>query len=356
MAKFLLAILLCSFWPGNQTFSQGRKAKPAKPRQKGGVEVIPVPSKRRVDVRIDGKLFTSYRYPLEVKKPILWPIISSSGHSITRGFPIAPAAGERTDHPHHVGLWFNHGNVNGLDFWNNSESIGPENKGPFGTIVHENIENYSSGKDLGELFVSSLWKDTNQKTILTENTYFIFVKKGKDRWITRVTKLKAGADTVRFEDNIEGMLGLRLARFLEMPGQKPEIYLDAKGNPTSVPIMNNAGVSGNFRNNEGVTGEKVWGKRAKWISVTVEKNGKKSGVIVFDHPSNFNYPTHWHARPYGLFSANPIGSKIFSEGLEYHPKVLPPHFEIEFRHRILIISGPPKSDAQIGQLFEDWSK
>jgi hypothetical protein len=114
--------------------------------------------------------------------------------------------------------------------------------------VHENIENYTSGKDLGELFVSSLWKDTNQKTILTENTYFIFEKKGKDRWITRVTKLKAGADTVRFEDNIEGMLGLRLARFLEMPGQKPEIYLDAKGNPTSVPIMNNAGVSGNFRN------------------------------------------------------------------------------------------------------------
>jgi hypothetical protein len=32
------------------------------------------------------------------------------------------------DHPHHIGLWFNYENVNGLDFWNNSFAIAPEKK------------------------------------------------------------------------------------------------------------------------------------------------------------------------------------------------------------------------------------
>ena len=30
---------------------------------------------------------------------------------------IEPKTGERIDHPHHMGHWFNYGDVNGLDFW-----------------------------------------------------------------------------------------------------------------------------------------------------------------------------------------------------------------------------------------------
>ena len=330
------------------------KSKPGKPAQKGGVEVIPIPSQRKVDIKIDGKLFTSYRYPTNVKKPVLWPIVSASGVEITRGFPIAPLPGERVDHPHHVGLWFNHGDVNGHDFWNNSNDIGKEHKGPFGTIVHKTIDNYSGSRDKGELQVTSEWQDSKAKTILTEKTHFIFEKIGNQRFITRITKLQAGADSVKFEDNKEGMLGLRVARFLEHPSETPEIYLDAKGNPTSVPIMNNQGVNGKYISSEGLEGDLVWGKRANWVNLNGEKNGEKVSVVIFDHPSNFNYPTHWHARPYGLFSANPLGSKVFTGGQEYHPKTLPPHFEIEFRHRILIISSKTHSSPELGQIFEDW--
>jgi hypothetical protein len=338
-------------------FSQVKKqkAKPGKPRQKGGVEVIPVPSQKRVDIKIDGKLFTSYRFPTDIKKPVLWPIISSSGLEVTRGFPIEPKPGERVDHPHHVGLWFNHGDVNGHDFWNNSNDIGKEHKGPFGTIVHKTIDNYSGSADKGELHVTSEWQDSQAKILLTEKTHFIFEKVGDQRFITRITKLKAGADSVKFEDNKEGMLGLRVARFLEHPSTKPEIYLDAKGNPTAVPIMNSQGVTGQYVSSEGLIGDLVWGKRANWVSLDGEKDGKKVSVVVFDHPSNFNYPTHWHARPYGLFSANPIGSKVFSEGKEYNPKTLPPQVEIEFLHRILIISGKTHTSPELGQIFEDWS-
>ena len=37
---------------------------------------------------------------------------------------------------------------------------------------------------------------------------------------------------------------------------------------------------------------------------------------MIDHPKNPGYPTYWHARGYGLFAANPLGQKAFSNGKE----------------------------------------
>jgi hypothetical protein len=104
-----------------------------------------------VDVLIDGKLFTSYIYPNTIKKPVLYPLKTSKGTKITRGFPLEPTPGERVDHPHHVGLWFNYGDVNGLDFWNNSDSIKVEKRGGYGTIVHDDIVKMENGDDKAEL-------------------------------------------------------------------------------------------------------------------------------------------------------------------------------------------------------------
>jgi hypothetical protein len=50
----------------------------------------------------------------------LYPLIADGGITVTRGYPLEPRPGERVDHPHHAGLWFNYGEVNGFDFWNNS--------------------------------------------------------------------------------------------------------------------------------------------------------------------------------------------------------------------------------------------
>lgn len=54
---------------------------------------------KRVDVSVDGKPFTSYIYPDEVKKPVLYPIRTAKGTIITRGWPLEPRPGERVDHP-----------------------------------------------------------------------------------------------------------------------------------------------------------------------------------------------------------------------------------------------------------------
>ena len=42
--------------------------------------------------------------------------------------------------------------------------------------------------------------------------------------------------------------------------------------------------------------------------------GDTVSLVIMDHPSNLNHPTYWHARTYGLFSANPFGVKDFTRG------------------------------------------
>src|SRR5579871_3602744 len=93
-----------------------------------GVQVVPHEAERRVDITIDGKPFTSYIWPTTLKKPVLYPLIDDEGITVTRGYPLNPQPGERVDHPHHAGLWFNYGDVNGFDFWNNSDAIKPEDR------------------------------------------------------------------------------------------------------------------------------------------------------------------------------------------------------------------------------------
>jgi hypothetical protein len=123
-----------------------------------GVTLVRVDGKQKVDVFINGTLFTSYQYPKNIEKPFLFPVIAPNGSIITRGFPIEPRKGERVDHPHHIGIWFNHGNVNGLDFWNNSSAIPANKKDTYGHIVHQKIVKAESGEK-GILEVELNWDD-----------------------------------------------------------------------------------------------------------------------------------------------------------------------------------------------------
>src|SRR5438105_2899633 len=99
-----------------------------------GVAVVPNEATHRVDITIDGKPFTSYLWETNQRKPVLYPLVAPDGTTVTRGYPFEPRKGERVDHPHHAGLWFNYGNANNFDFWNNSDAIKPEDRPKYGTI------------------------------------------------------------------------------------------------------------------------------------------------------------------------------------------------------------------------------
>lgn len=255
----------------------------------------------KIDVLIDGQLFTSYLYDSERKKPVLWPIVSAGGNDITRSYPLKQKAGERVDHPHHVGMWLNYGDVNGLDFWNNSDAVKPERLAHYGTIRHQQIEQIKGGKGTGTLAVTAHWNDHSGKTLLTEQTKYSFSAKASVRIIDRTTTLTAQADTVHFTDNKEGMFGMRAARELELPSEGKVKLSDADGKVQEVDNPDNSKVKGDYLSSEGITGGEVWGTRAKWMKLHGEIDGEKVAVVIYDHPKNTGYPTYWHARSYGLF-------------------------------------------------------
>jgi len=318
-------------------FTMGVSIATAQPK----IKLDPKPSEKKVDVLIGGKLFTSYIYPDNVAKPVLWPVISDGGNELTRQYPFKNKAGERVDHPHHVGIWLNYGDVNGLDFWNNSEAISPDRADKFGTIYHETIESMESGKGKATLKTTASWKDSKGNKLLDETTKYTFSVDGSTRVIDRSTMLRAVNGKVDITDNKEGMFAIRLTRELELPSTGKLKLTDSHGVVTEVDASDDKTANANYLSSEGIEGGDVWGTRAKWMKLYGEINGEKVAIVIFDHPANAGYPTYWHARGYGLFSANTLGQKVFSKGKEEMNFSLEKGEAVIFNYRLAVFSGEP---------------
>jgi hypothetical protein len=320
------------------------------------VQVIHRENENKVDIVINGQLVTSLISTDE--KPVLYPVKTLSGTTLTRGFPLESKAGERVDHPHHVGIWLNYGDVNGLDFWNNSSAIPEDKKDHYGTIELKEIISTSSGNDKGVLETNSDWITPNGKTLLEEFTRYEFRVDTANQTYTidRYTQLKAQDTLVTFDDNKEGMIAVRVTRAMELPSDKPLVFTDESGKATDVPEMNNEGVNGDYLSSEGVTGSDVWGTRAKWVKLHSTIDSEPVSITILDHPDNIGYPTYWHARGYGLFAANPLGQKVFSDGENELNFKLNPEESVEFQHRIIVHSGSELNVNEINEQFDKFQE
>lgn len=302
-----------------------------------GFKVIPNEAQRRVDITVDGEPFTSYIWPATLKKPVLYPLMAPGQIEVSRGYPLNLHPGERVDHPHHAGLWFNYGNVNGFDFWNNSDAIKPEDASKMGTIQQQKILSTRSGIGRGELVTQSIWIAGNNQPLLEETATYAFSKIKDARAIDLTFKLHA-LDRVVFNDDKEGLLGIRVARWLESASEKGGIFTDASGRQTKLAEMDNSVATGVYLSSEGKLGDAVWGTRGQWCALTGHTGDKTVTIAIFDREDNPNYPTYWHARGYGLFAANPLGQHIFD------PKASAFNFTVEkgkdvvFHYRVLFIS------------------
>jgi len=184
------------------------------------------------------------------------------------------------------------------------------------------------------LSVAHDWTDSQGNIILEEETKFSFSAGPDFRVIDREIRLTAMVPEILFPDTKEGAFGLRVARFLELPSAAPRVFLDAEGHQTSVPGNIDLNVTGNYLSNEGIEGVKVWGTRAKWMKLYGVQDKDTVSIVFMDHPSNLNYPTYWHARDYGLFSANPFGAKDFTAGKEQLNFRMKQGESITFKHKI----------------------
>ena len=216
MKKFFISLLLGVILFSENTFAQK-------------VEFVNKQAEKKVDVMIGGKLFTSYSWPDNVYKPILYPVFNHNGTEVTRGFPLKPREGERDDHIHQVGIWLNYGNVNGVDFWGTGHT-GSKEPGN-GVIKHLSVIKTSNGDGEAILGTTASWIMPSGKEIISERTEYHFIAQGTTRIIDRITTLTATDTTVLFKDTKEGMFGMRVARQLELPANEMVALLDASGKP-----------------------------------------------------------------------------------------------------------------------------
>lgn len=301
------------------------------------IKITTQPAQQNAVITIDEKPFTVFNYPDSLAKPFLWPIVTSGGATITRGYPVKPTANEPVDHPHHIGLWLNYENVNGLDFWNNSFAIPAAEKNKYGHIQDVKITNIKNGTE-GILDYTANWNDINNNTLLKENTRFVFSADKNTRIIDRITTLTAATD-VAMPDVKDGLLGLRVAHAMELPVKDARQFTDANGKVTTVEKNDTSDITGNYINSNGDMGDDAWGKRADWCMLFGKMVNDSVSIAIIDHPLNKGYPTCWHARGYGLFAANPLGQKIFTNGASVLNFSLQKGASVTFRFRVVVYAA-----------------
>ncbi len=323
------------------------------------VSIIKNDTLDRMDVLVGDQYFTSYLHSdTMLRKPVLFPLMTSEGKRVTRGYPIQPYAGERIDHPHHYGLWFNHGDVNGIDFWN-SAVIPRKPNVRYGRIQHLRFLEVKSGNP-GVLTVEKAWYSDSGTLFLLEKTRYLFSGSAQKRIITHVTTLTAPLVTITFTDSKEGMFALRVRRELELPSDKAGKRLTTDLIPSDRATVEKEDVTGRYLNREGLNEyPEVWGKRSAWMQLTGEVEDQPVAICLFDHPGNVNHPPHWMARDYGLFGVNPMGSRVYTEGKEQLDFTLKKGDFVTFTHQVVISTGAIPDSETIDQMYEafassDW--
>ncbi len=76
--------------------------------------------------------------------------------------------------------------------------------------------------------------------------------------------------------------------------------------------QNDGSRGGTIINANGEKDEKdAWGKAAPWCDYSGPVGEIIAGLTIMDHPENPFYPTRYHVRNYGLFTANSFGLSYF---------------------------------------------
>ena len=282
---------------------------------------------KSVQVEIGGKPFTTYYFDPEIAKAFLHPLRDPNGIVITRDFPPSnnvPAGHDQDSslEPHQRDMYFGHGDINGYDFWSEqafAKYYGADHPSHFGRMVFRKLDQMKSGSTAGTVRATFDLEGPDHKPFAEEVQEFTFRGDASERVIDAVITFHATHGPIKFGDTKEGTFALRLAPALDAP-------------------------TGTMVSSEGGTGEpQIWGKRANWVNVDGVIDGRSLGVAIFDNPSSFHHPTYWHARGYGLLSANPFGLSFFLRDPHQNGSyTVPAGKSLEFRYRVLIHDGDYK--------------
>jgi hypothetical protein len=262
-------------------------------------------------------------------QPVVWPIIGPGGQTMTHPLGTNPLI-DKDDHPHHQSLWFNHGLVNGKDFWTEPPQDGPRKRD--NQIVHREFAKIQSG-DPARLVARNDWISDGESVCEDERTITFGADK-HGRWIDFAVDVIATNGDIVFGDTKEGTFALRV--------------------PATMSVEANGG--GRILNSHGQKDDQAWGRSAEWVDYHGHVDGKPAGIAVFDMPDSFRHPTRWHVRTYGLFAANPFGQQEFPpDDVKQGEVTLKKGDRLQLHYRVLFYSGSLTKE-ELFRLYSSYAK
>ena len=274
-----------------------------------------------IDVTIDGRAFTTFRYGADGFRPYFFPVLGPGGNPVTRG----ETSESSSDHVHHRSLYVAYGEVNDVDVWAEGENSG--------RVVHQSFTNKGGGATVGKIYTENDWVNKAGEKLMSDRQNFrIYNTPETGTIIDLDLTFSASAGDVHFGDTKEGGI------------------ISVRVNP-----LMNASDGGKIENAYGGINEgETWGERAQWCDYSGIVEGTHVGIAVFDHISNPRYPTYWHVRNYGLMTTNIFGTGTFEgDPSKDGSYTLKSGEEMNFRFRVLIHTGDAAT-GQVAQKYHDF--
>ena len=249
-------------------------------------------------------VYLDYQYRSAANKPFVSTLCGPSGRNLLENSP--------GDHLHHHGIWWGHGDVNGVDFY-----LELPHDLPHGSIDHVAFTQTIDDRPRFGFDQLLAWVDHTGATLIDERRLLLLTFRDSDHYTVDLDSTYRARSDLAFGDTKESVLpGIRVAE--TMTGD----------------------VGGCITSSEGVTGEKAtFGQPARWVDVSATRRMVylreeiTEGIACFDHPANPGHPTHWFTREYGPFS--PFEGHHFYEDRTLHQGA-----SLRLRHRLLIHRGP----------------
>ena len=266
---------------------------------------------RGVDLMMRGGKFTEYYTGQDLAKPYLGPLFEAYGGQMTR------LDFDTREHPHHRSLWISQ-EANGIDFWNEPADV-------HGFVRNQSIENIVNSSAYTAFTADNLWTSHAGDPVMTETTRFTLYNTPREAALLDVdiTFTASFGDVVLNATKEAGPLAVRM-----------------------VPCMSVDGTGTMRSGTGGVNEPEIWMHRAPWLDYSGTIDTHACGVAILDHPGNFGFPTHWHARNGGLMAGNNF--------LRLGDRNLKAGESVSWKYRVVIHNGDAKA-ADIQGKFEDFA-
>jgi hypothetical protein len=269
----------------------------------------------RIDVTVNGNLFTQYIFSDDEKYPFFFPVNGPSGFSVT--------SMRNSLYPHHSSLFFGCDRVNGGNYWQEGLDRG--------RIRSVRADILKSGKDSVVISNECIWSRPDAESPIRD--------------VRTITITAPSKDLFQIDFDI------RLDMLMDVTIEKTNHSFFSARMAPALSVVN----GGTMVNAEGDRGEKgdagTFGKRSPWMDYYGTLNGITEGMAILQHPSNPWYPSPWFTRDYGFFSPTPM----YWPADEKNGTRFRKGDALILHYRVLVHSGDTKT-AGIADAFKQYSK